>query len=124
MELSTATLRGPTSDEPIPRELQQEFERLLGTLAQDLGVQITAIRTLPGSLHATVRDGVLLVPSQHVAHWKRFSVMPTALVRDIAYACKRQQLVAHGGLGGAAIEADAMAYAERFLRATSEADDG
>jgi hypothetical protein len=82
------------------------------------------VSSLRGLTHASVKDAVLLVPDQHVAHWRRFHVIPTALVRDIAYSLKRQQLVAHGGVKPSTVEADSMAYAERFLRAIGESDDG
>jgi hypothetical protein len=107
----------------LPPQLLEELGRLLAALSQDLGAPIPTIRILPGALHASVQGGVLSLPGQHVSHWRRFGVIPTALVRDVAYSAKREQLLRHGGMARAQVEADAMAYAERFLRAATDFED-
>jgi hypothetical protein len=96
--------------------------RLLAALAQDLGSGIPTVRELRGGLHAHLEGEVLLVPQQFVKHWLRFGILPTALIRDVAYASKRRQLLRTGATKASSVEADAMAYAERFLRAVAEPD--
>jgi hypothetical protein len=114
-----------TTAEPLPPGLEKELQLLTEALQRDVGVAVTAVRPMAGVLHASMKDGVLVIPAQHVGHWNRFGVIPTALVRDVAYACKKQQLRGHGGMSNAQVEADSMAYAERFLRAATDGlDDG
>lgn len=100
----------------VPNELAVELHKIWHALVADLSVPAVRFMVQPGTLRAFLQNDVFVVPESHVKHFARFGTIPTSLVRDSAYEAKKRQL---GTLGktGSSIEADAMAYAEVFLRA-------
>ncbi|HLE47091.1 MAG TPA: hypothetical protein VI818_02245 [Candidatus Thermoplasmatota archaeon] len=107
----------------LPSDLQSELERLLSILSKDTGEATPHMVVVRGALRASVAGSVLSVPSTYVAHWQRFHVLPTALVRDVAYSTKKASLQRVAGLRSDAVEADALAYAEAVLRTMNEGEE-
>jgi hypothetical protein len=107
------------------REIAEPFAAELGTLwsalVADLGVPAVQFVVQPGAVHAFLQEDVLVVPEAHARHFSRFGNLPTALVRDMAYAAKKWQMQG-GSAPRASVEADALAYAELFLRASTMHD--
>src|SRR5687767_8099005 len=103
----------------VPRELAAELEKIWGALMQDLGTPKVRFVLQRGLLRAFLKNGLFVVPEGHAKHFERFGTIPTSLVRDAAYEAKKQQL-AGTTKKGASVEADAMAYAEVFLRAAMD----
>ncbi|HLE48164.1 MAG TPA: hypothetical protein VI818_07705 [Candidatus Thermoplasmatota archaeon] len=106
----------------LPPALKVELGKLLAVLQQDTGEAAPRVVVVRGALRASVGGSVLSLPSSYVDHWNRFNVVPTAMIRDVAYSLKKTSLLRHGGLKPQAVEADAMAYAELVLRTVNETE--
>ncbi|MBI2078199.1 MAG: hypothetical protein HYT80_07505 [Euryarchaeota archaeon] len=106
----------------LPPDLRAELDRLLGILSHDTGETAPRMVVVRGALRATAGDGMLSVPKAYVEHWNRFHVLPTALVRDVAYSIKKASLRRAAGITAGAAEADALAYAELVLRTMNEGE--
>jgi hypothetical protein len=100
----------------VPAELAEELGKIWRALEADLGVGRVSFVLQAGTIRAFLQGDLLVVPESHAKHFGRFGTMPTSLVRDAAYEAKKRQLAASGKKGSGA-EADALAYAEVFLRA-------
>lgn len=100
----------------VPKELNDELQKVWTALVHDLGVPTVRFLVQPRILRGFLEGDVFVVPESHVQHFGRFGTIPTSLVRDSAYEAKKRQL-AKVGKRGSSVEADAMAYAEVFLRA-------
>lgn len=100
----------------IPAELDAELRKVWSALGADVGVAATRFLVQPRILRGFLERDVFVVPESHVNHFRRFGTIPTSLVRDAAYEAKKRQLTG-GATRASSIEADAMAYAEAFLRA-------
>lgn len=107
------------SAEP-PAEFLEVLVPLLVALERDVGLPAPRVEVHGSGIRATLVGGTLLVPEGYVRHWRRFGVLPTALIRDAAYAMKRASMPAAPGTSP---EADAMAYSERFLRLVTEPEE-
>ena len=103
----------------VPIELAAELDKIWVALMQDLGAPKVRFIVQRGLLRAFLNDGLFVIPEGHAKHFERFGTIPTSLVRDAAYEAKKQQL-AGSTKKGASVEADAMAYAEVFLRAAMQ----
>lgn len=101
----------------LPPELAAEVRSVLGALESLLSLPHVEPVVHEGGLRAYLQDRTLLVPASYVRHFERFGTVPTALVRDAAYELKKRRL-ALDGARGPALEADALSFAERFLRDT------
>lgn len=100
----------------LPADLDVELKKVWSALGADLGVTAARFLVQSGILRGFLESDVFVVPESHVKHFRRFGTIPTSLVRDAAYEAKKRQL-AGGTTGASSVEADAMAYAEVFLRA-------
>ncbi|HEX9816955.1 MAG TPA: hypothetical protein VGB18_08235 [Candidatus Thermoplasmatota archaeon] len=100
----------------LPKDLAEELQKVWTALVSDLGVPAVRFVVQPGTIRGFLQQDVFVVPESHVKHFGRFGTIPTSLVRDAAYEAKKRQLGKTQKLGSSA-EADAMAYAEVFLRA-------
>lgn len=100
----------------IPAELQGELNKIWAALVSDVGAPHVTFTLQRGLIRAFLQKDVFFVPESHAKHFQRFGTVPTSLVRDAAYEAKKRQLV-DGATKRSSIEADAMAYAEVFLRA-------
>lgn len=101
----------------LPDELAEEIGVLMKALGQHLNVGPFQVAAQKGLLRAELRGTLFVVPTTYGDHYLRFGNIPTALVRDAAYEVKKAR-ARLDGKSGAAVEADAMAFAEKFLRAT------
>lgn len=104
-----------------PPEFLDLLQPILTALERDLGVRLDRVEIQSSGIRASIVASTLLVPEGHVRHWRRFGILPTALVRDVAYEVKKRALAGNGP--GASVEADAMAYSERFLRMIFESQE-
>lgn len=109
----------------MPAEAPPEFldllQPVLTALERDVGVRTERVELQASGIRATLVASTLLVPENYVRHWRRFGILPTALVRDTAYEVKKRALGA--ATSRSSVEADALAYAERFLRMIFESQD-
>jgi hypothetical protein len=88
-------------------EFEQALARIFALLGQELWHR-DLVPVLDASAAAPrVQEGRVHVPVRFEVHWRRFQTLPTDLVRDAAYAAARQS---------GRDEADAMVFAEVFLR--------
>jgi hypothetical protein len=100
----------------VPPELRRELDKIWAALMADVGAPKVTFIMQAGTIRAFLQGNVFVVPASHAKHFERFGTIPTSLVRDAAYEAKKRQVTATGKKG-ASIEADALAYAEVFLRA-------
>jgi hypothetical protein len=105
----------------VPAPMRIELDAALAALAANLRLPRFEVEAREPAKSVDLRGDVLLVPGSMVQHWERFGVMPTTLLRDAAYAARRLRAQLDGE-SGAGMEADAHAYAERFLRDFSLGD--
>lgn len=99
-----------------PPGLVEELQKIWDALVADLAVPPVGFVLQRGTIRGFLEGDLFAVPETHATHFERFGTVPTSLIRDAAYAAKKRQL-ASAGERGASMEADALAYAEVFLRA-------
>lgn len=100
----------------VPAEFLRRLRPLLDALQRDLHGPPYTLVVEPGLRRVQLRDGRFHVPRADADHWSRFGTLPTSLVRDLAYHAKRAALARAGVENQAVVEADALTYAEVFLR--------
>lgn len=99
-----------------PPEFLRRLGAVLDSLQQDLRGPHYTLVVEADLQRVQLRDARFHVPRADVDHWNRFGTLRTSLVRDLAYHAKRAALARAGVGDRAALEADALTYAEVFLR--------